>query len=153
MGRKRSGREREGLQLIEKAIDARRYGPTIAELSEAMGFNSTSNVHRYVKQLADPGLVERDFSKAPLQLADRRGWQMRRMGQVVAGTPVEAIVDAETEDVGDLFGSSDHFCLKVVGNSMIEDHIVEGDEVVVRRQQTANDGDIVVALTRDRMRL
>lgn len=146
MGRKRSGREREVLALIEQAIDERGYGPTIAELTHAMGFSSTANTHRYVQQLADQGLIERDSPKAPLQLAGRRGWQMRRMGQVVAGSPVEAVEVPEVEDFGDLFGSSDHFCLTVSGDSMIDDHIVDGDKAVIRRQQTASDGDIVVAL-------
>jgi repressor LexA len=68
------------------------------------------------------------------------------LGQVAAGTPTQAIDQHDRLDFNDLFGGANHFALRVRGQSMIEDHIADGDYVVIRKQETANNGERVVAM-------
>ena len=84
-----------------------------------------------------------------IQLTDHsqlRPTAMRLAGQIAAGSPVQAIENEDTVDFSGLFGADDQYCLRVKGDSMIEDHIAEGDYVVVEKTNSCKDGDIVVAL-------
>ncbi|MGH7198955.1 MAG: transcriptional repressor LexA, partial [Planctomycetaceae bacterium] len=127
----------------------RGYGPTVREIGSHFGIRSPNGVMCHLKALEKKGLISREshMSRA-IQLSDppRAKTNLPLAGQIAAGNPVEAVQDAEQVDFAPLFESDDHFCLRVKGDSMIEDQIAEGDYVVIRRQETCRDGEIVVAL-------
>lgn len=117
--------------------------PTLAEIGDACGISSVGTVHRYVSSIESKGLLERS----------RDGWRTRLapselpfLGRIVAGTPFEAIAQAESVDLAAMLIQPDCFVLEVHGHSMIDAGILEGDLAVIRRAETANEGEIVVAL-------
>lgn len=143
-------RQQEIYDFIKDKIMNRGYGPTVREIGKGFGIKSPNGVMCHLKALEKKGMIIRDerMSRA-IQLTDAP--QLKRTslplaGQVVAGSPVLAIEDMEWVDFGELLESDDKFCLKVKGESMIDAQIAEGDYVIVRRQSTAEDGEIVVAL-------
>ncbi|MEZ6057161.1 MAG: transcriptional repressor LexA [Planctomycetaceae bacterium] len=143
-------RQQEIYDFIKDKIMNRGYGPTVREIGKGFDIKSPNGVMCHLKALEKKGMIVRDerMSRA-IQLTDAP--QLKRTslplaGQVVAGAPVLAVEDMEWVDFGDLLESEDKFCLRVKGDSMIEDMIAEGDYVIVRRQSTAVDGEIVVAL-------
>lgn len=135
--------------LKEKIVN-RGYGPTVREIGNHFGIRSPNGVMCHLKALERKGLITREshMSRA-IQLTDHsqmRSTTMKLAGQIAAGSPVLAVEDQETIDFSGLFNDRDQFCLRVKGESMIEDHIAEGDYVVVERTTNCSDGDIVVAL-------
>ena len=105
-----------------------------------------------MKALEKKGLIAREPGKSrAIQLADppRARTSLPLVGLVAAGSPALAEEQSETVDFSPLFESDDHFCLRVRGDSMIEDHIAEGDFVIVRKQPTARNGEIVVAVVEE----
>lgn len=143
-------RQREIYEFLKDKILNRGYGPTVREIGTHFGIKSPNGVMCHLKALEKKGLINREshMSRA-IQLADglRRGATLPLAGQIAAGRPVEANQQTDEQvDFSDLFNADGHFCLKVKGDSMIEDQIAEGDFVVVHRQETCRDGDIVVAL-------
>jgi repressor LexA len=132
--------------------------PSIRELGEALGLKSTSTIHYHLTGLAERGLIRWDKGKNRaiqllgedlLQTASRRSAVLPLAGRIAAGNPIEAIEGQESVDLADLWSIEESFLLEVKGTSMIEDHITPGDYVVVKKQETARDGDIVVALLDD----
>src|SRR5690606_25952375 len=103
----------------------------------------------HLKALEKKGLITREshMSRA-IQLADspRNRMSLPLAGTIAAGQPVLAVEDSDRIDFSSMLDNEDHYCLRVKGDSMIEDQIAQGDYVVVRKQSTARDGDIVVAL-------
>jgi repressor LexA len=143
-------RQKQIYEFIKDKILNRGYGPTVREIGKAYGIRSPNGVMCHLKALEKKGLISREehMSRA-IQLTDQP--QLKRTslplaGQIAAGSPVLAVEDMERVDFAPLFKDEDHFCLKVKGDSMIEDQIADGDYAVVRRQRTARDGDIVAAL-------
>jgi repressor LexA len=140
-------------EFIKDKIMNRGYGPTVREIGSAFGISSPNGVMCHLKALEKKGLITREsYMSRAIQLTDQP--QLKRTslplaGQVAAGTPTLAIEDLERVDFASLFEEEETFCLKVKGDSMIEDHIAEGDYVVVRQTNRARDGDIVVALVDD----
>ncbi|MCA8986924.1 MAG: transcriptional repressor LexA [Planctomycetaceae bacterium] len=135
--------------LKEKIVN-RGYGPTVREIGNHFGIRSPNGVMCHLKALERKGLITREshMSRA-IQLTDHsqlRSTSMRLAGQIAAGNPVLAVEDEETVDFSGLFNEDDQFCLRVKGDSMIEDHIAEGDYVVVQKTSQCQDGEIVVAL-------
>lgn len=136
--------------FIKDRILNRGYGPTVREIGAHFGIRSPNGVMCHLKALEKKGLIirEQNMSRA-IQLTERldRGRTSLPMaGQIAAGSPTLAIEQAERIDFGDLFAGDDQFCLLVKGDSMIEEHIAEGDYAVIHRQATARDGEIVAAL-------
>ena len=153
-----SSRQQQILRYIQQHMDVHGYPPTVREIGSAVSLSSSSTVHAHLKSLQEQGHIERDavLTRA-IKLTGTGGIegrppiksfiQMPIIGTVAAGKPRLAVEDVE--DVFPLpsdFISGDGFMLRVIGDSMIEDGIHEGDLVVVRRQQTADNGETVVAM-------
>ena len=153
-----TSRQREILSFIERYSGANGYPPTVRDIGRAIGLTSPSTVHAHLANLERVGAIRRDPTK-PRALEVLRGMAARGaarrglplVGQVAAGQPV--LAEENVEDylvVSDLAGGDDgEFLLRVSGDSMRDAGILEGDHVVVRRQETARDGEIVVALLDD----
>lgn len=152
-------RQQEVLDFLRAAIAERGYVPSIREIVEGLGLHSTSTVHYHLTGLAERGMIRWDKGKnraiqlvedeapAPVPLAPARAPGLPLVGRIAAGRPIEAIGDGtETVDLGELWTPDGTYMLEVKGESMIEDHIMPGDWVVVRQTATARDGEIVVAL-------
>lgn len=143
-------RQREVYEFIRERIRNRGYGPTVREIGTQFDILSPNGVMCHLKALEKKGLIIRDPEKArAIQLATEtpQGTGLPLAGRIAAGLLQEAIEEHERIDFGELFDSDEHFVLEVHGDSMIEDHIADGDYVVIRRQKTALRGETVVALT------
>lgn len=139
-------------EYLQKVIPEQGYAPSVREIGEAVGLRSPSTVHFHLKRLQEQGLIEKgDFKGRAIVLTDRREKnRIPIVGDVAAGTPIlaqECIDDYLTFDCG---GREDeYFALRVRGESMLNAGILPDDLVVVRRQPTAVNGEIVVALLGD----
>lgn len=145
--------------------------PTLAEAAQALGVSKIT-IHEHLNQLAKKGAVHRDRAKARAvailydpdaydrDAYDRDAYEssssedaipkLPLVGMIAAGRPIEALEDREEMSLTELVPTGDSiYLLRVRGKSMIEDHIDDGDLVVVERRETANDGDIVVAILED----
>ena len=142
-------RQQEIYEFLKDKIINRGYGPTVREIGANFGIRSPNGVMCHLKALEKKGLITREshMSRA-IQLCDhsQKRTRLPLAGQIAAGSPVLAVQDDEHIDFGPLFDPDDQFCLKVKGVSMIEDQIADGDYVVVHKQSTCKEGDIVVAL-------
>lgn len=143
-------RQSDIYDFLKDKILNRGYGPTVREIGAHFGIRSPNGVMCHLKALERKGLITREshMSRA-IQLCDQP--QLKRTslplaGQIAAGAPVLAVEDSERIDFAELFNEEEQFCLKVKGESMIDDQIADGDYVIVRRSEEAQDGDIVVAL-------
>jgi repressor LexA len=155
-----TGRQREIFDYLSEYVRERGYPPTVREIGEAVGLASPSTVHAHLANLERAGLLKRDPTKPrALELVGRdRGrheesklLSLPLVGEIAAGGPLLAEDDVEEYlEVPELLaaGGAD-FLLRVKGDSMIQAGILEGDYVVVRKQQDARDGDVVVALAGD----
>lgn len=136
------------------------YPPSVREIGEAVGLASSSTVHGHLARLENKGLIRRDPTKPRaieiLEAGDTipkaSVVQVPVVGKVTAGQPITAVENIEEYfPLPDQYGSSDDqlFMLEIMGESMIEAGILNGDYVVVRQQNTANNGEIVVAMTEE----
>lgn len=154
-------RQKQILDFIRAEIHRRGFPPSVREIGEAVGLSSSSTVHAHLASLEEKGFIRRDPSKPrAVEVLDYRDTdrgvdygQVRAVplvGQVAAGSPILASenIEATIPLPAEMAGEST-FILRIRGNSMIEAGILEGDHVVVRQQNTAEDGDIVVALLED----
>nr|WP_238357502.1 transcriptional repressor LexA [Cohnella zeiphila] len=157
-----SNRQTAILEFIKAEVREKGYPPSVREIGEAVGLASSSTVHGHLDRLEKKGLIRRDPTKprAIEILGDENesvshySFSVRKVplvGKVTAGMPITA-----TENIEEYYPLPEHmvgdhqvFMLSVVGESMIEAGIRSGDFVIVRQQQTANNGDIVVAMTED----
>ncbi len=150
-------RQREIYEFIRDKIESRGYGPTVREIGLAFDIRSPNGVMCHLKALEKKGLIKREgFSARAIQLLDHRrphSASLPMLGLVAAGLPTQAIPQEERIEFDDLFGNKDHYVLKVRGQSMIEDHIQDGDYVVIRKKNTAEDGERVVAMIGDEVTL
>lgn len=156
--RELTSRQREILDYIRAEIHRRGFPPSVREIGEAVGLSSSSTVHSHLAALEAKGLIRRDPSKPrALEVLDyrdtERGIDYERVqavplvGQVAAGMPILAAENIEsTLPLPASFAGEDTFILRVKGESMIDVGILDGDFVVVRQQQTATNGEIVVAM-------
>lgn len=141
-------RQKDIYEFIRDKIINRGYGPTVREIGAQFGIRSPNGVMCHLKALEKKGLITREshMSRA-IQLSHppQPKTSLPLAGLIAAGQPLLALQQEDRVDFSGLFNSDDHVCLRVKGESMIEDHIAEGDYVVVRRNVEARDGDIVVA--------
>lgn len=155
-----SQRQRQIVQYIVQHTETQGYPPTVREIGEGVGLSSSSTVHAHLKGLEQAGLIRRDpvLTRAIRVVAGNiESYKPKRManlpvvGRVAAGSPILAAQDIEdTFPVPlDFLSGGDGFMLKVKGESMVDDGIVSGDYVIVRRQETANNGETVVAMIED----
>jgi repressor LexA len=160
-GRMLTGRQREIYDFLSEYVRERGYPPTVREIGEAVGLASPSTVHAHLANLERAGLLKRDPTKpralelvgrdkgpAPSSHGDSTVLSLPLVGEIAAGGPLLAEDDIEEYlEVPELLaaGGAD-FLLRVKGESMIQAGILDGDYVVVRKQQDARNGDVVVAL-------
>jgi repressor LexA len=149
-------RQRQVYEFIRQKIESRGYGPTVREIGRAFDIQSPNGVMCHLKALEKKKLIEREvFSARAIKLADHRppSHGLPFLGQVAAGSPTQAVEQDERLDFDYLFGGPDHYVLRVRGQSMIEDNIQDGDYVVIKKKETANDGERVVAMIDDEVTL
>ncbi len=131
------------LDFIREEIRSTGRSPSMREIQAEFGYRSPHTPQFHVNNLIDAGHLRRGAGHRGLQLVESRG--LRLVGTVAAGVPIEAIEEqVERIDLSE-FSEDNHFVLCVRGESMIEECIADGDHVVVRKQQTCSDGDLVVA--------
>lgn len=128
------------------------YAPKLREIGQALGIRSRGVVHRHLRALEAEGLVaiEPDVARG-VHLRTRLRASTRRftlplLGRIAAGQPIEAIPGEEEINLSEFFVNHNRFVLKVQGDSMIEAGILDGDMVIVEKRDTADNGEIVVAL-------
>ncbi len=137
------------------------YSPTLQELADELNISKVT-VFEHVEALIRKGALKRDPNKArSLELSDNckmpdeeRSSRLPLLGQIAAGSPLEAVEDNQSLDLEAIFAPPTrsramHFALRVKGDSMIEDHICDGDYVICQQASTARNGQIVVALLPD----
>jgi repressor LexA len=149
-----TARQQRILGFIRETVNARGYPPTVREIGEAVGLTSSSSVHAQLANLERQGLLRRDPSKPrAMELSASGASRVKAvgvplLGRISAGTGV--LADENVEDYlavpAGFATEDDHFALRVSGDSMLGAGILDGDLVVVRRQDTASEGDIVAAL-------
>ena len=140
---------------IVSCIREQGYPPSVREIGEAVGLKSPSTVHFHLKHLEEAGVIEKGAGKGrAITLTEQPALEQEDrvpiVGNVAAGSPIlaeECIEDYLTFDTGGRSG--EYFALRVRGESMLNAGILPGDLVVVRRQQTCNNGEIVVAMIED----
>lgn len=158
MTRKQSSRQIEVLTYIHEQVTDRGYPPTVREIGEAVNLSSTSTVHGHLSRLEKKGFILRDPTKPRaieltpegLELIGIKSPFIPMLGVVTAGEPILAV-----EDASDFFPlppdlkyeENSLFMLSIRGESMINAGIIDGDHVIVRKQSSATNGDIVIAMT------
>ncbi|GIV00251.1 MAG: LexA repressor [Actinomycetota bacterium] len=144
-------RQRRIVEFIERTIRERGYPPTVREIGEAVGLTSSSSVHAQLANLQRRGLLRKDPTKPRAMVLETprpQGSVVPLLGRIAAGAPTLADQEVEehlTVPVG-FTGEGEHFALRVRGDSMVAAGILDGDIVVVRAQEDADDGDIVAVL-------
>ena len=159
-------REKEILEFIEEQVNKNGYPPSVREIGKAVGLSSTATVHSYLAKLEEKGYIKKESQKgrtlkvlkskkAKTKEPEEKEYYLEKelvkvpiLGKITAGEPilaVENVVDTFPIPV-DFIGNSESFMLIVRGESMIEAGILSGDYILVKKQNTANNGEMVVAL-------
>jgi len=150
-------KQKKLLEFIENYMDENGYAPTQQEIAEHFGYSSLGTVQNYLIRLEEQGFLKRKWNgkraldvvnpfKPQFQPPQAAALELPLLGYVAAGKPIEAILSNETLEVPpSMAAKGENFALKVKGDSMIEDGILDGDYVIVRRQPTASNGQTVVA--------
>lgn len=158
---KLSKRQQDILEFIKREVKQKGYPPSVREIGEAVGLASSSTVHGHLARLETKGLIRRDPTKPraieilgieDTPIETNNVINVPIVGKVTAGQPITAIENVEEYfPLPENLAPADEqlFMLEVVGDSMIEAGILDGDYVIVRQQNTANNGDIVVAMTEE----
>ena len=140
------------MDYIRKFSEENGYTPSVREIGKECGIKSTATVYSYLQKLQDKGYLNKATNKKrSVTLAKSSGVNIPLIGTVTAGQPIFAYENYEdyyTFPIGE-FRGEDLFMLRVQGTSMIDAGIMDGDKIVVRRQETAENGEIVVALVDD----
>ena len=153
-------RQREVYEFIHQFVEKHGYSPSFEEIGEGMGLSSLATVHKHLTNLEKKGMLKRDYNRSrsidviPQRQAKTRLKEMAMesalelplRGKIAAGRLVESVEQNETISLNDVTRSKDVFVLQVTGDSMQDEHIVDGDYVMIEKVRTANNGDIVVAL-------
>ena len=150
-------RQKQVLDFIAGFLDDNGYCPSYVEIANGLELASLATVHKHISVLESKGYLKRGFNQSrSLELAPKYLQEHRRakpaslevplVGRIAAGAPVETMEQREVLNFADFAGNKDTFALAVRGESMIDDHICDGDLILVERIREAHDGDIVVAL-------
>ena len=142
--------QRKVLDFIQRFIAIYTIPPKMQEIAEGIGISSRGVAHRYVQALVEAGYIETDSGKhRGIRLLKSNPYQpesrLPLLGEIAAGKPIEAIPGQDEIDLSEFFGSN-NFAIRVKGDSMIDAGILDGDTVIIEFRETADDGDIVVAL-------
>lgn len=154
-----SDKQKEILEYIKSEILNRGYPPSVRDICEAVHLKSTSSVHSHLETLEKNGYIRRDPTKPraieiiddTFNLSRREVVNVPLLGRVAAGEPLLAVENVETyfPIPAEYMPNDETFMLKVKGESMINAGIFDGDNILVQKQTTASDGDMVVALVED----
>ena len=151
-------RQRQVYDFIAQFVQEKGYSPSFEEIGEGMSLNSLATVHKHVSNLETKGLLKRDYNRSrSIDLLPIKGrlrqemsvsteLRLPLMGRIAAGMPIEAMETPETISLADFVRSKEVFVLQVRGDSMQDEHIVDGDYVLIEKTKTAHNGEIVAAL-------
>jgi repressor LexA len=149
-------RQREILNFVGSFIREQGYSPTLEEIGEGLGLSSLATIHKHLRNLEGKGMIRRRWNHSrSIQLVDPETAALMDqvvdlplLGRVAAGQPIEAVLDEQSIAVPQhlLAGAKQTYVLEVQGDSMIEEHIQDGDYVIVESRETAQPGETVVAL-------
>jgi repressor LexA len=151
-------RQKEVLDNLVTFINKHGYSPSFEELAKSLKLTSLATVHKHLSTLERKGYIRRGYNQSrsievmqlpkPVkeQVLERHVIELPLAGRIAAGQPLEAVEDKETISLGDFARGQNTFVLQVKGDSMRDDHILDGDFIVVEQTQVANPGEIVVAL-------
>src|SRR6266700_93690 len=151
-------RQKEVLDFIASYQVEHGYSPSYEEIARGLDLASIATVHKHVSALQTKNYLHRSHNQSrSIEVAPRYLQEQRRnrleaslevplLGSIAAGQPVEAYEDKSTVSFADFVGQKDTYALRVRGNSMIEEHICEGDMILIENSREARDGDIVFAL-------
>jgi repressor LexA len=149
-------RQRQVYDFIAEFVQSHGYSPSFEEIGEGLGLSSLATVHKHITNLEKKGLLKRDYNRSrSIDVLPPRGRLKQVLsasqgfplvGRIAAGRPVEAIETPETISLNDFTRAKDVFVLEVRGDSMQDEHIVNGDYVLVEKTAAAHNGEIVVAL-------
>ncbi|MBM3726742.1 MAG: transcriptional repressor LexA [Acidobacteria bacterium] len=154
-------RQKEVLDFIASFVDTKGYSPSYEEIGEALGLASLASVHKHIEALEGKSYLRRSFNQSrSLEVSSKylqerrqyagaaaaRGLSVPLLGTIAAGRLVESVVHETTLEFGDFSAQPSTYALKVRGESMIDDHICDGDYVLVEGTPNVRDGEIVVAL-------
>jgi repressor LexA len=147
-------RQREILDFIEGFVRFRGYSPSFEEIAENFEYRSLATVHEHLSNLQSKGYIRKNYNESrSIELVDSdiriAAVELRLLGSVAAGLPIEAIEERESISVPEdmIAGSvTEHYVLRVRGSSMIDEQIRDGDYVIVQSRDTAHNGEMVIAL-------
>lgn len=152
-------RQKDFLDFLSEFLEKRGYSPSYEEIAEGMGLASLATVHKHILSLESKQYLKRGFNQSrsleisPKYYAEQRqhkqipmGTSVPMLGRIAAGAPVEAIAGEDSLNFADFAGDPGTYALKVRGESMIDDHICDGDYVLIEKASEARNGEIVVAL-------
>ena len=151
-------RQKEVLNYLVAFLNKNGYSPSFEEIGHALKLTSLATVHKHLSTLEKKGFIRRGYNQSrsieviqlPKQvreeILDRHVIELPLAGRIAAGRPLEAVEDHETISLADFARGQNTFVLQVTGESMRDDHILDGDYIVVEQTQVANPGEIVVAL-------
>ena len=151
-------RQRQVYDFIAEFVQKNQYSPSFEEIGEGLGLSSLATVHKHITNLEKKGLLSRDYNRSrSIDLLPPKGRLKQAMsvntgmvlplvGRIAAGQPIEAVQQPETISLADFVRSKEVFVLEVRGESMQDEHIIDGDYVLVERTKIAHNGDIVVAV-------
>ena len=150
-------RQRQIYDYISDFVARNGYSPSFEEIGDGMGLSSLATVHKHVSNLEKKGLLKRDYNRSrSIDVLPPKGTMKKAMaaaplelpmlGRIAAGKPIEAVENPDTLSLSDFTSSKDVYVLEVMGESMVDEHIVEGDYVIVERAETARNGEMVVAV-------
>jgi repressor LexA len=153
-------RQKQVLDFLVGFLNKHGYSPSYEEIGHSLRLTSLATVHKHITTLERKGFIRRGYNQSrsievlqlprPVreQVIERQVVELPLVGKIAAGRPLEALEDREAISLGDFARGGNTFVLQVKGNSMQEDHILDGDYIVVEQTQVANPGEIVVALVR-----
>jgi repressor LexA len=150
-------RQKQVLDFIAGFVDDNHYSPSYDEIARGLNLASLATVHKHISVLEAKSYLKRGFNQsrsleltakymAELQRTKPPSMEIPLLGRIAAGSPVEAVEQRETLNFADFTSGSNTYALEVRGNSMIDDHICDGDIILLEKTAQAKDGDIVVAL-------
>ena len=153
-------RQKQVLDFLVHFINRHGYSPSFEEIASGLDLTSLATVHKHLATLEKKGFIRRGYNQSrsievmalPRPVREdvaRHAVELPLRGRIAAGQPLEAIENPETISLGDFTRSKNVYVLQVKGDSMVDDHILDGDYVLVEQTETANNNDIVVALVHE----
>ena len=148
-------RQREVLNFIEKFIREKGYSPSLEEIGRGMNLSSLATVHKHLTNLQNKGFMRRSANRSrsieldPVSGVIGEGYSLPLLGEIAAGLPIEQYGDSSSATIDaprEFVTGRDNYVLRVRGDSMIEESIVDGDYIICERREQAENGETVVAL-------